>query len=77
MARTVEVRCVRCDAPWPVTSPRVRRRMDARWVCVSADACELRRTELLAKMQAALNSVWALLDRIAAGPDELIQAGPR
>lgn len=71
------VRCARCDALWPVTSPRVRRRPDTRWACVSTAACEARRADLLARTRAALEAASVVLERIRALPDELVQAGRR
>ena len=57
----IAVRCCVCDHQWDALNPAVVKVNDW-WWCRSARACQRRKHAVLAKMQAALDAVWAALE---------------
>ena len=57
----VVVRCCVCDKPWDALDTGVVKGHSL-WWCRSAPGCKQRKAVLVAKMQAALDQVWASLE---------------
>ncbi len=58
----IVVRCCVCDKPWDALDVGVVK-VHSSWWCRSAKACQRRKAAVVAKMQAALDEVWASLER--------------
>jgi hypothetical protein len=57
----VIVRCCVCDKAWDALDAGVVQ-VHATWWCRGARACQRRKAALVARMQAALDAVWASLE---------------